>query len=280
MEKLEAADREVQAGLLGERGAEPGGSRLIASVQDIKRRVRSVRNTSKITKAMELVAAAKLRRAEARIEALRPYAERMRELMIGTARATPSRGFPLLEERENASSVAIVPLTGDRGLAGRVQRPDHPACARPGARGQGSRPGRPVGGDRQEGPLYPSVPPLRGRTGLGRLHGPARVLRRRSDRAEARRALHGAGCRPGRHRLQPVRVRADAAGRRRGRAADPAARCSRRTRRRARTRSRWRATSSTSPSRTSSSSACFRPTSRRRSTARCSSRQRRSMALA
>ncbi|MGI8606575.1 MAG: ATP synthase F1 subunit gamma [Gaiellaceae bacterium] len=90
----------------------------MASVQDIKRRVRSVRNTSKITKAMELVAAAKLRRAEARIEALRPYAERMRELMIGTARATPSRGFPLLEERENASSVAIVPLTGDRGLAG------------------------------------------------------------------------------------------------------------------------------------------------------------------
>jgi F-type H+-transporting ATPase subunit gamma len=67
---------------------------------------------------MELVAAAKLRRAEARIEALRPYAERMRELMIGTARATPSRGFPLLEERENTSSVAIVPLTGDRGLAG------------------------------------------------------------------------------------------------------------------------------------------------------------------
>ena len=67
---------------------------------------------------MELVAAAKLRRAEARIEALRPYAERMRELMIGTARATPSRGFPLLEEREDARSVAIVPLTGDRGLAG------------------------------------------------------------------------------------------------------------------------------------------------------------------
>jgi F-type H+-transporting ATPase subunit gamma len=67
---------------------------------------------------MELVAAAKLRRAEARIEALRPYAERMRELMIGTARATPSRGFPLLEERESVQAVAIVPLTGDRGLAG------------------------------------------------------------------------------------------------------------------------------------------------------------------
>jgi F-type H+-transporting ATPase subunit gamma len=90
----------------------------LATVQDIKRRLRSVRNTRKITKAMELVAAAKLRRAEARIEALRPYAERMRELMIGTARATPARGFPLLEERETVGAVAILPLTGDRGLAG------------------------------------------------------------------------------------------------------------------------------------------------------------------
>jgi F-type H+-transporting ATPase subunit gamma len=90
----------------------------VATVQDIKRRLRSVRNTRKITKAMELVAAAKLRRAEARIEALRPYAERMRELMIGTARATPARGFPLLEEREDVRTVAILPLTGDRGLAG------------------------------------------------------------------------------------------------------------------------------------------------------------------
>ena len=90
----------------------------MATVQDIKRRLRSVRNTRKITKAMELVAAAKLRRAETRIGALRPYAERMRELMIGTARATPARGFPLLEPREPINSVAILPLTGDRGLAG------------------------------------------------------------------------------------------------------------------------------------------------------------------
>jgi F-type H+-transporting ATPase subunit gamma len=90
----------------------------MATVQDIKRRLRSVRNTRKITKAMELVAAAKLRRAETRIAALRPYAERMRELMIGTARATPARGFPLLEARESVESVAILPLTGDRGLAG------------------------------------------------------------------------------------------------------------------------------------------------------------------
>jgi F-type H+-transporting ATPase subunit gamma len=90
----------------------------LATVQDIKRRVGSVKNTRKITKAMELVAAAKLRRAEARIGALRPYADRMRELMIGTARATPARGFPLMEAREDVRAVAILPLTGDRGLAG------------------------------------------------------------------------------------------------------------------------------------------------------------------
>jgi F-type H+-transporting ATPase subunit gamma len=90
----------------------------VAAVQDIKRRIRSVRNTRKITRAMELVAAAKLRRAQARIESMRPYAERMQELMVGTARASASvRGLPLLQRRE-VGRAAIVPLTGDRGLAG------------------------------------------------------------------------------------------------------------------------------------------------------------------
>src|SRR6266542_43583 len=91
----------------------------MASVQDIKRRIRSVRNTRKITRAMELVAAAKLRKAQARIEGMRPYADRMLELMSGTARASASvRGLPLLQQREREEAVAIVPLTGDRGLAG------------------------------------------------------------------------------------------------------------------------------------------------------------------
>src|ERR687897_1178500 len=90
----------------------------MATVQDIGRRIRSVTNTRKITRAMELVAAAKLRKAQARIEAMRPYAERMQELMVGTARASASvRGLPLLQRRE-VRRVAIVPLTGDRGLAG------------------------------------------------------------------------------------------------------------------------------------------------------------------
>jgi F-type H+-transporting ATPase subunit gamma len=90
----------------------------VASVQDIKRRIRSVRNTRKITRAMELVAAAKLRRAQARIEAMRPYADRMTELMAGTARASTSlRQFPLLQRRDVGTAL-VIPLTGDRGLAG------------------------------------------------------------------------------------------------------------------------------------------------------------------
>jgi len=90
----------------------------VASVQDIKRRIRSVRNTRKITRAMELVAAAKLRRAQTRIEAMRPYAETMRELIAGVGRASSSVRLPLLEQREQVDSVLVVPLTGDRGLAG------------------------------------------------------------------------------------------------------------------------------------------------------------------
>jgi F-type H+-transporting ATPase subunit gamma len=91
----------------------------MATVQDIRRRIRSVANTRKITRAMELVAAAKLRKAQARIEAMRPFADRMLELMAGTARASTSvRGLPLLQQREQERAVALVPVSGDRGLAG------------------------------------------------------------------------------------------------------------------------------------------------------------------
>ncbi len=90
----------------------------MASVQDLRRRIHSVRNTRKITRAMELVAAAKLRRAELRIKALRPYAETMNELIAGVGRASSSLRLPLLEQRDEVQAVAIVPLTGDRGLAG------------------------------------------------------------------------------------------------------------------------------------------------------------------
>jgi F-type H+-transporting ATPase subunit gamma len=89
------------------------------SQRDIKRRIDSVRNTRKITRAMELVASARLRRAQERIEALRPYAQAMRRLMAQAARQSGSlTGMPLLEERESVERAQIVVITGDRGLAG------------------------------------------------------------------------------------------------------------------------------------------------------------------
>ncbi len=91
----------------------------MASLQDLRRRISSVRNTRKITKALELVAGARLRRAQTRIEEMRPYADRMQELMIGTARAASSfRNLALLQQRDEVRRVAFVVVTGDRGLAG------------------------------------------------------------------------------------------------------------------------------------------------------------------
>jgi F-type H+-transporting ATPase subunit gamma len=90
----------------------------LASTQDLKRRVRSITNTRKVTRAMELVASARLRRAQARSEAMRPYADRMLELMAGVSQAAGAVRLPLLERRENVKTVAIVPVTADRGLAG------------------------------------------------------------------------------------------------------------------------------------------------------------------
>jgi len=90
----------------------------MASVQDLKRRVRSITNTRKLTRAMELVASARLRRAQTRIEAMRPYADRMLELMAGVSQAAGAVRLPLLERREQVQTIALVPVTADRGLAG------------------------------------------------------------------------------------------------------------------------------------------------------------------
>jgi F-type H+-transporting ATPase subunit gamma len=90
----------------------------MASTLDLKRRVRSITNTRKVTKAMELVASARLRRSQLRIEAMRPYADRMLELMAGVSQAAGAVRLPLLERREPITKVAIMPITADRGLAG------------------------------------------------------------------------------------------------------------------------------------------------------------------
>jgi F-type H+-transporting ATPase subunit gamma len=90
----------------------------MASTQDLKRRVRSITNTRKVTKAMELVASARLRRSQLRIESMRPYADRMLELMGGVSKAAGAVRLPLLERRDNVQKIAIVAVTADRGLAG------------------------------------------------------------------------------------------------------------------------------------------------------------------
>src|ERR1700753_619935 len=67
---------------------------------------------------MALVASARLRRSQQRIEAMRPYADRMLELMAGVSKAAGAVRLPLLERRETVKTVALVPVTADRGLAG------------------------------------------------------------------------------------------------------------------------------------------------------------------
>jgi len=91
----------------------------VASLRDIRRRIASVHNTRKITKAMEMVAAAKLRRNQARIEALRPYAADVIEMMTDLATfSEETRQYALMQERSEVRRVAVVAMTGDRGLAG------------------------------------------------------------------------------------------------------------------------------------------------------------------
>jgi F-type H+-transporting ATPase subunit gamma len=92
----------------------------MASQRDVKNKIASVRNIQKITRAMEMVAAARLRRAEQRIEALRPYAKALRRMTSQAARAAGAEAsrLPLLSSHESERTVALLLVTGDRGLAG------------------------------------------------------------------------------------------------------------------------------------------------------------------
>jgi F-type H+-transporting ATPase subunit gamma len=91
----------------------------MANLKDIRGRISSVKNIRKITRAMEMISAARLRKAEQRIEHLRPYADALRRM---TARASQAAdnipNLPILQEREEVQTVGILLITGDRGLAG------------------------------------------------------------------------------------------------------------------------------------------------------------------
>jgi F-type H+-transporting ATPase subunit gamma len=92
---------------------------MAKSQRDVRNRIGAVKNIQKIARALELVAAARLRRAEQRIEALRPYANAIRRMTRQAAEAAgrvPS--LPILEEHENVSHVGLLLIAGDRGLAG------------------------------------------------------------------------------------------------------------------------------------------------------------------
>jgi F-type H+-transporting ATPase subunit gamma len=91
----------------------------MASLKDIRGRIQSFKNMRKITRAMEMVAAARLRRAEQRIEALRPYADAIRRMTSRASQAAENiPSLPILEEKDEIQRVGLLLVTGDRGLAG------------------------------------------------------------------------------------------------------------------------------------------------------------------
>ena len=165
---------------------------------------------------MELVAASRLRRAQARIEALRPYADRMQALTVEVAAATSrSHDQPLLERRD-VSTVAVIALTADRGLAGGFNANVVRRSLEVGVATPRRRPRRRLAHDRPARDVDAALPRPGDRDLLHRHHRPARLLRRAGDRRARRGALHGAPGRSGRDRLQPLRLgaRAEARGRR------------------------------------------------------------------
>ena len=92
----------------------------MATRKEVKSRIASVKNVGKITRAMEMVAAARLRRAEQRIEQLRPYARALRKMTknVADAAGAEARNLPVLQEHDQVKTVGILLITGDRGLAG------------------------------------------------------------------------------------------------------------------------------------------------------------------
>ncbi|HEX7247388.1 MAG TPA: F0F1 ATP synthase subunit gamma [Actinomycetota bacterium] len=89
-----------------------------AQLRVVRRRIRSVQSTKKITRAMELIASSRIVKAQQRVEAARPYAIQLTAAMEDLARNAGSLSHPLLEERENPTKAGVLVCTSDRGLAG------------------------------------------------------------------------------------------------------------------------------------------------------------------
>ena len=90
----------------------------ILSVRAIKRKVRSVTNIKKITRAMQMVAASKLKKVQVRLMELRPYSDKIREFLQGLAAQVKDLHYPLFQPREKVKKIAIVSVMADKGLCG------------------------------------------------------------------------------------------------------------------------------------------------------------------
>ena len=84
----------------------------------LRRRIKSVQSTKKITKAMELIAGSRIVKAQQRVQAARPYSERITQVIGNLAAAGAGGDSPLLNQREDVGTIAYVVVAGDRGLAG------------------------------------------------------------------------------------------------------------------------------------------------------------------
>src|SRR5436305_11792614 len=86
--------------------------------KEIRTKIKSVQNTRKITKAMEMVAASKMRKAQARMRAARPYGEKIRNVAAHISHANPEYRHPFLLARDTVKKVGIILITTDKGLCG------------------------------------------------------------------------------------------------------------------------------------------------------------------
>ena len=90
----------------------------MAGSKEIRNKIKSVENTRKITKAMEMVAASKMRKAQERMRAARPFSEKIRSVAANLSHANPDYKHPFLQKRESVRNVGVIMVTSDKGLCG------------------------------------------------------------------------------------------------------------------------------------------------------------------
>src|SRR5438128_5166334 len=90
----------------------------MAAGKEIRTKIKSVENTKKITKAMEMVAASKMRKAQERMRAARPYSDKIRNIAANLAQANPEYTHPFLVKQHQARTVGFIVVTTDKGLCG------------------------------------------------------------------------------------------------------------------------------------------------------------------